>query len=91
MSIITYTNPSLSHNSKLRVYRELKGQIELEKYLKYVKGAPSTLFFKFRSRTHELFEELGQHAGGDGSQECCNCGTCNASVHHTIPKNKIFR
>ena len=29
--------------SKLRVYRELKG--EIEEYLKYVKGAPSRLFF----------------------------------------------
>ena len=47
------------------MYRELKEEIELEEYLKYVKGAPSRLFLKFRLGTHGLFEELGRHANGD--------------------------
>ena len=35
---------ALQHTSKLRDYRELKQQIGFEKYLEYVKGAPSILF-----------------------------------------------
>ena len=27
-----------------------------------------------------LFEELGRHAGGSGSQECHNCGACKDPV-----------
>ena len=45
----------------MRVYRELKREIGFEEYLEYVKGAPSRMFFKFRSGTHGLFEELGRH------------------------------
>ena len=67
---------ALQHESKLRMYRELKGEIDSEEYLKHVKGAPSRLFLKLHSVTHGLFEELGWHAGGGGSQECRNCGAC---------------
>ena len=66
------------------MYRELKGEIEFEEYLKYVKGAPSRSFLKFRLGTHGLFEVLGRHAGGDGSQECRNCGACKESVEHVL-------
>ena len=75
---------AMQHKSKLRVYRELKREIGLEEYLKYVKGPASRLFFKFRSGTHRLFEELGRHASGGGSQECPNCGACKESVEHVL-------
>ena len=58
--------------------------VEFEEYLEYVKEAPSRLFFKFRSGTHGLFEELGRHAGRDGSQECPNCGASKESVEHVL-------
>ena len=75
---------ALRHKSKLRVYKELKRGVGLEEYLRYVKGPPSRLFFKFRSGTHGLFEELGRHAKRDGSQECPNCGACKESVEHVL-------
>ena len=89
---------ALEHKSKLRMYNELKGEIKFVEYLKYIKGAPSTLFLKFCSGTHVLFEELGWHAGGDGSQKCCNCEACIKiqlniyflNVHHTISKDQVF-
>ena len=63
-------------------------------YLEYVKGTPTRLFLKFRSGTHGLFEELGAHDKGDGSQDCCNCEVCKESVghvllnvHHVIPRD----
>ena len=55
-----------------------------EEYLEYVKGAPSRLFLKFRSGTHGLFEELGRHDKGAGSQECSNCRACKESVEHVL-------
>ena len=51
---------ALQHKSKLQLYRELKREIGFEEYLEYVKEALSRLFFKFRSGTHGLFEELGR-------------------------------
>ena len=75
---------ALRHKSKLRVYKELKRGVGLEEYLRYVKGPPSRLFFKFRSGTHGLFEELGRHAKRGGSQECPNCGACKESVEHVL-------
>ena len=75
---------ALKHKSKLRVYKELKRGVGCEEYLKYVQGPPSRLFFKFRSGTHGLFEELGRHAKRDGSQECPNCGACKESVEHVL-------
>ena len=68
----------------MRVYKELKRGVEFEEYLKYVKGPPSRLLFKFRSGAHWLFEELGRHAKMGGSQECPNCGTCKESVEHVL-------
>ena len=38
---------ALRHKSKLRVYKELKRGVGFEEYLRYVKGPPSRLFFKF--------------------------------------------
>ena len=75
---------ALQHKSKLRVYRELKREFGFEEYLTHVKGAPSRLFFKFRSGTHGLFEELGRHARGGGSQECPNCEVSKESVEHVL-------
>ena len=56
----------------------------VEEYLKYVKGPLSRLFFTFLSGTHWLFEELGRHVKGGGSQECPNCGACKESVEHVL-------
>ena len=75
---------ALRHKSKLRVYKELKRGVGFEDYLKYVKGPSSRLFFKFRSGTHGLFEELGRHTKGGGSQECPNCWACKESVEHVL-------
>ena len=74
----------MQHKSKLRVYRESRREIGFEEYLKYVKGAASRLFLKFRSGTHGLFEELGRHGNRDESQECPNCGACKESVEHVL-------
>ena len=52
----------LQHKSKLHVYKELKGEVGFEEYLKHVKGPSSRLLFKFCSGTHGLFEELGRQA-----------------------------
>ena len=62
----------------------MKREIGFEEYLEYIKGAASRLFFKFRSGTHGLFEELGRHVGRGGSQECPNCGACKESVEHVL-------
>ena len=75
---------ALQHKSKLRIYKELKQEVGFKDYLEYVKGAPSRLFFKFRSGTHGLFEELGRHVNRGGSQECPNCGACKESVEHVL-------
>ena len=75
---------ALQHKSKLRVYKELTRGVGYEEYLKHVKGPSSRLFFKFRSGTHGLFEELGRHTKRDGSQECPNCGACKESVEHVL-------
>ena len=58
--------------------------VGFEEYLKRVKGPPSRLPFKFRSGTHGLFEELGRHAKGGGSQECPNFGACKEFVEHVL-------
>ena len=75
---------ALRRKSKLHVYKELKRGVGFEENLRYVKGLPSRLFFKFRSGTQGLFEELGRHAKGGGSQECPNCGACKESVEHVL-------
>ena len=75
---------ALQHKSKLRLYRELRREDGLEEYLNYLKGAPARLFFKFRSGTHGLFEELGRHAKKGRSQECPNCGAGKESVEHVL-------
>ena len=74
----------MHHHSKLRVYKELKRGVEFEEYLKYEKGPPSRLLFKFGSGAHWLYEELGRHAKMGESQECPNCGTCKESVEHVL-------
>ena len=74
----------LQHKSKLRLYRDLKKEVGFEEYSQYVKGADARLFFKFRSGTHRLFEELGRHVGGGGSQECPTCGALKESVEHVL-------
>ena len=72
----------------------MKWETGFEEYLEYVKEAPSRLFLKFCSCTHGLFEELGRHDKGSGSQEWPNCGACKESVdhvllsvHHMIPRD----
>ena len=65
---------ALQHESKLRLYKELKCDVGFEEYLQHIKGPSSRLFFNFCSGTHGLFEELGRHAKGSGFQECPNCG-----------------
>ena len=57
-------------------------------------GAPSRLFFLFHLGTHGLFEELGRHAMGYGSQAHPNCEACKESaehvlsnIHHMIPRD----
>ena len=67
---------ALKHKSKLQVYRKLKLKIVFEEYLEHVKKAPSRLFLMFCLGTHGLFEFLGSHSKGSGSQECPNCGAC---------------
>ena len=44
------------------------------------------MFLKFCSSTHGLFEELGRHAKGCGSQECPNRGACEESVEQVLFK-----
>ena len=38
---------ALQHKSKLYIYRELKWEVGLDKYLEYAKGTPSRLFSSF--------------------------------------------
>ena len=52
--------------------------------MKHVNGPSSRLLFRFHSATHGIFEELGRHAKGDGSQECPNCGSCKESAKHVL-------
>ena len=73
---------ALQHKSKLGVYKELKRGVGFEEYMHHVKGPSSRLFFKFRSVTQGISEELDRHAKGVGSQEGPNCGTCKESVEH---------
>ena len=75
---------ALQHKSKLRVYKELKCGVGFEEYLEHVKGPSSRLFFMFHSGTYGLFEELGRHAKGGGSQEYPNCVACKESVEHVL-------
>ena len=49
-----------------------------------VKGLHSRVFFKFRSCTHGVFEELGRHAKRGGSHECPDCGACEESVEPVL-------
>ena len=62
----------------------MKREIGFEEYSEYVKGTLSRWFLKFRSVTHGLFEEVGRHYKGGGSQECPNYGTCKESVEHAL-------
>ena len=62
----------------------MKQEIGFEEHLEYVKGAPTRLLFKFHSGTYGLFEELGIHDRGGGSQECPDCGACKVSVEHVL-------
>ena len=75
---------ALQHKSLLRVHGELKQEIAFEEYLEYVNGAPSRLFYKFRSGIHGFFEELGRHDKGVRSQACPNCGDCKESIEHFL-------
>ena len=68
----------------MRVCKELKHGVGFDEHLKHVKGFSSWLLFKFRSGTHGLFEDLGRHAKGSGSQECPTCGACRESVEHVL-------
>ena len=75
---------ALQRKSKLRVYKELECGVGFEEYLKHIKGPSSGLFLKFRSGTHGLYEELGRHAKGGGSQECPTYGACKESVERLL-------
>ena len=75
---------ALQQKSKLRIYKVLKKDFGLEEYLNHVHGAHARLFFKFRSGTHGLFEELGRHTNRKGLQECTICGAPRESVKHVL-------
>ena len=72
----------------------MKREIRFEEYLEYVKEAHSRLFFKFRSGTHGLFEELGRQIRGVGHRSVLIAGLVRnwlsmffLSVHHMIPRD----
>ena len=54
----------LNTKVKLDVYKRFGKSVEFMKYLHGICDAGSKLFFKFRSATHGLNEELGSHRGG---------------------------
>ena len=64
---------------------------------KQVKGLSSRLLLKFRSGTHRPFEELGRHTKRVGLRNVLTVGFVRSllsmfilSVHHMIPRDKIF-
>ena len=57
--------------------------VEFKDYLHGVNNAASRLMFKFRSGTHGLNEELGQHRGRAG-KECLLCDNEYGSVNHVL-------
>ena len=73
----------LQHKSKLCLYREVKCEVGLKKYLEYIKRVASILFLKFPSCTHGLFEEFDRHANGDGWQLCLFL-SCKESIEHAL-------
>ena len=77
---------AFQHKSKVHIYmyKELKQEVGCEDYLHYVKGVPSSLFAKFCSGTHGLFDELGRLANRGGSQQCPNCGAYKELVEHFL-------
>ena len=55
------------------MYKNFGKRVEFKKYLHGVSDAGTRLFFKFRSGTHGLNEELGRHTGREGKSECTLC------------------
>ena len=56
--------------SYICIYKRFVKQCEFKKYLHGFCDARTRLFFKFRSGTHGLNEELGRHRGREGKMEC---------------------
>ena len=48
------------------------------------------MVLKFRSGTHGLFEELGRHSNGGGSQVYLNCGTCKQLIKYVLFKGASY-
>ena len=59
--------------------------VEFKKYLHGICDAGSRLlFFKFRSGTHGLNEELSRHRGREGKTDCSLCGNECENVSHVL-------
>ena len=85
---------ALQHNSKLRAHRELKG----EEYLKYLNGAASRLFLSSVWVPMGCLRNWVGILMGMGLKNVVIVGHVRSqlsmyflNVHHTIPKDKIFR
>ena len=68
----------------------MKWEVGFNECLEYVKRAPSRLFLRFHLGMHRMFEELGRHAKGSGSQECPNCGACKELVEYVLSKRASY-
>ena len=88
---------ALRHKSKLLVYKELKRGVGFEEYLRYVKGPTSRLFLSsIRVPMGFLRNCVGMLRGVD-LRNVLIVGLVRSllsmfflSVHHTIPRDKIF-
>ena len=74
----------LNSKVKLCLYKTFNKVVEFKQYLHGVSDAASRLMFKFRSGTHGLNEELGQHRGREGMKECLLCDNECESVSHVL-------
>ena len=88
---------ALVHKSKLRVYKELKRGVGLEEYLRYVKGPPSRLFLSSIRVPMGFLRNWVGMLRGVGLRNVLIVGLVRSllsmfflSVHHTIPRDKIF-
>ena len=84
----------LQHKPKLRVYRELTREIGFEKYLEYVKEAPSRLFLSFTRVPMGCLRSSVGMIRGVGHRSVLIVGLVRyqlsmlfLSVHHRIPRD----
>ena len=72
----------LNNKTKLSIYKNFGGEVTFKHYLNGVGDARTRLFFKLRSGTHGLNEELGRHRGREGKCMCNLCGEdCESAGH----------